>query len=36
MKLAISEILILACWGASILTVIGTLIYLVVKKGKKN
>jgi preprotein translocase subunit Sss1 len=36
MKLGISEIAILACWGFSILTVIGTVIYLVAKKIKKN
>ena len=36
MKLGISEIAILACWGFSILTVIGAVIYLVAKKIKKN
>jgi hypothetical protein len=36
MHLGISEIAILACWGSSILTVLGTVTYLIVKKIKKN
>jgi hypothetical protein len=36
MNLGISEIAILACWGSSILIVVGTVIYLIAKKVKKN
>jgi hypothetical protein len=36
MNLGVSEIAILVCWGSSILTVIGTVIYLIAKKVKKN
>jgi len=36
MSLGISEIVILLCWGLSILTVVGTVIYLIAKKIKKK
>jgi len=36
MNLGLSEIAILVCWGSSILIVISTIIYLIVKKVKKK
>jgi hypothetical protein len=36
MNLGISEIAILLCWGASILVVVGTGTYLIVKRIKKK
>jgi hypothetical protein len=36
MNLGIRELAILACWGSSILTVVGTVIYLIAKKIKKS
>jgi hypothetical protein len=36
MKLGISEIAILLCWGSSILIVTGTVVYFVAKKINKK
>jgi len=36
MSLGISEIAILLCWSISILTVIGTVIYLITKRMKNK
>jgi hypothetical protein len=36
MSLGISEIAILLCWGVSILTVAGTVIYLIAKRTKNK
>jgi hypothetical protein len=36
MRLGISEIAILLCWGSSILIVTGTIVYLVAKRIKNK
>jgi preprotein translocase subunit Sss1 len=36
MGLGVSEIAILLCWGLSILTVVGTVIYLIAQRIKKK
>jgi len=36
MRLGLSEIAILVCWGSSILTVVGTIIYLIAKRIKNK
>jgi hypothetical protein len=35
MSLGISEIAILLCWGVSILTLVGTVTYIVVKRIRR-
>jgi hypothetical protein len=36
MNLGISEIAILLCWGVSIITVVGTGIYIIAKRIKNK